>query len=109
MTRRLTPPLCDPVQSKNSNVSFYQKIQSGSCSLVGLPSSALSSILPLDVTSHSEVEGAMSWKKLWLLLDSRVVVLPRAYNPNFVMLSSLKPFFFNSLKNALCFSDKAGV
>jgi hypothetical protein len=25
------------------------------------------------------------------------------------MLSSLKPFFFNSLKNELCFSDSAGA
>jgi hypothetical protein len=32
-----------------------------------------------------------------------------AYNPTFVMLSSLKPFFFNSLKNDLCFSDNAGA
>src|SRR4029453_4052815 len=31
-----------------------------------------------------------------LLLDSRVVDVPRAYNRTFVMLSSLKPFFFNS-------------
>jgi hypothetical protein len=27
----------------------------------------------------------------WLLLDSRVVDLPMAYNPTFVLLSSLKP------------------
>jgi hypothetical protein len=44
-----------------------------------------------------------------LLLDSRVVVLPIAYHPNFVILSSLNPLFFNSLKNELCFSDNAGV
>ena len=36
---------------------------------------------------------------LRLLLDSRVVDVPMAYNPTFVMLSSLKPLFFNSLKN----------
>jgi hypothetical protein len=34
-----------------------------------------------------------------LLLDSRVVDLPMAYNPIFVTLSSLKPLFFNGLKN----------
>jgi hypothetical protein len=44
-----------------------------------------------------------------LLLDSRVVDVPMAYNPTFVMLSSLKPLFFNSLKNELCFSDNAGA
>ena len=35
----------------------------------------------------------------WLLLDSRVVDVPMAYNPIFVTLSSLKPFFFNGLQN----------
>ena len=35
---------------------------------------------------------------LWLLLDSRVVDLPMAYNPTFVILSSSKPLFFNRLK-----------
>jgi nucleotide-binding universal stress UspA family protein len=35
----------------------------------------------------------------WLLLDSRGVDLPMAYNPTFVILSSLKPLFFNRLKN----------
>jgi hypothetical protein len=34
-----------------------------------------------------------------LLLDSRVVDVPMASNPNFVTLSSLKPFFFNGLQN----------
>jgi hypothetical protein len=43
----------------------------------------------------------------WLLLDSRVVYVPMAYNPTFVMLSSLKPLFFNSLKNESPFSDNA--
>jgi len=31
-----------------------------------------------------------------LLLDSRVVDLPMAYHPTLVILSSLKPLFFNS-------------
>ena len=44
-----------------------------------------------------------------LLLDSRVVDVPMAYNPTFVRVSSLNPFFFNSLKNELCFSDNAGA
>ena len=43
----------------------------------------------------------------WLLLDSRVVDVPMAYNPTFVMLSSLNPFFFNSLTNELRFSGNA--
>ena len=46
---------------------------------------------------------------LRLLLDSRVVDVPMAYNPTFVMLSSLKPLFFNGLKNELPFSDNAGA
>ena len=40
-----------------------------------------------------------------LLLDSRVVNLPRSSNLIVVTLSSLKPFFFNGLKKALRFSD----
>jgi hypothetical protein len=44
-----------------------------------------------------------------LLLDSRVVDELMAYNPTFVILSSLKPLFFNSLKNELRFSDNAGA
>ncbi len=35
----------------------------------------------------------------WLLLDSRVVDLTMSYNPIFVMVASLKPLFFNGLKN----------
>ena len=55
---------------------------------------------------HGEVMGSFLG---WLLLDSRVVDLPRAYHLTSVMLSSLKPLFFNSLKNELCFSDNAGA
>jgi len=44
-----------------------------------------------------------------LLLDSRVVDVAMAYGPPFVMLSSLKPFFFNSLKHTLRFSDNTGA
>ena len=32
-----------------------------------------------------------------------------AYNPTFVILSSLKPLFFKSLKNELRFTDSAGA
>jgi len=35
----------------------------------------------------------------WLLLDSRGVDVPMVYDPTFVMLSSWKPLFFNSLTN----------
>ena len=35
----------------------------------------------------------------WLLLDSRGVDGPMAYNPIVVTLSSLKPFFFNGLQS----------
>ena len=41
------------------------------------------------------------------MLDSRVVDVPMAYTPTCVLLSSLKPFFFNSLKTELCFADNA--
>jgi putative SOS response-associated peptidase YedK len=44
-----------------------------------------------------------------LLLDSRVVELSMASNPTFVILSSLKPLFFNSLQNELPFSDNVGA
>jgi hypothetical protein len=37
----------------------------------------------------------------WLLLDSRVVEVPTASNATFVLLSSLKSLFLNSLQNEL--------
>src|SRR5215468_6950205 len=40
----------------------------------------------------------------WLLLDSRVVDLPRSSNLIVVTLFSLKPLFVNGLKKALHFS-----
>jgi hypothetical protein len=49
------------------------------------------------------------WFRARLLLDSRVVDLPMAYNPTLVILSSLKPLFFNRLQNELCFSDNTGA
>ena len=45
----------------------------------------------------------------WLLSESRVVDVPMAYNLTFVMLSSLKPLCFHSLKHELCFSVNAGA
>jgi hypothetical protein len=51
----------------------------------------------------------VAYKAIRLLLDSRVVDMPMASTPNFVLLSSLQPLFFNGLKNALCFSDNAGA
>jgi hypothetical protein len=44
-----------------------------------------------------------------LLLDSRVVDVPMVYHPTFVMLYSLKSFFFNGLKNESPFPDSVGV
>jgi hypothetical protein len=49
------------------------------------------------------------YKNLRLLLDSRAVDLPMAYNPTFVILSSLKALFFNSFKNEFRFSDNVGA
>ena len=43
------------------------------------------------------------------LLDSRVVDEPMAYNLTFVILSSLKPLFFNSIKNELRFSGLSQI
>ena len=44
-----------------------------------------------------------------LLLDSRVVDVPMAYDPPFVMLSSLKPLFVNRPEKELRFSDNTGA
>jgi hypothetical protein len=44
-----------------------------------------------------------------LLLDSRDVNLSMASNPILVIRSSLKPLFFNGLKNELRFLDNAGA
>jgi hypothetical protein len=58
----------------------------------------------------AEVAQVLYWHYFCrLLLDSRVVDVPMAYNSTFVMLSSLKPLLFSSLKNELRFSDNAGA
>jgi hypothetical protein len=44
-----------------------------------------------------------------LLLDSRVVDLPRSSNLMIVTLSSLKSLFFNAFKKALHCSDNVGA
>jgi hypothetical protein len=44
-----------------------------------------------------------------LLLDSRVVDLPRSSNLIVVILSSSKPLFFNGLKKASHFSGRVGA
>ena len=44
-----------------------------------------------------------------LLLDSRVVDMPRSSHGIVVILSSSKPFFFNDLKQALPFSGNVGA
>ena len=41
----------------------------------------------------------------WLLFDSRGVALSRSSAPTFTTLPSLKPLYFNGLRNALRFSD----
>ena len=48
------------------------------------------------VTTGLVIGITIEWR---LLLDSRVVDLPIAYNPTCVIFSSLKPLFFNNLKN----------
>jgi hypothetical protein len=44
-----------------------------------------------------------------LLLDSRVVDVPRSSNPIVVPLSSSNPLFFNGLKKAVHFSGNVGA
>ena len=44
-----------------------------------------------------------------LLLDSRGVDVPMVYNLTFIILSSLKPLFFNSLKNESRFLGNVGA
>ena len=43
------------------------------------------------------------------LLEARVVAVPMASHPTCVMCASCKPFCFQSLENALRFSDTAGA
>src|SRR6266446_76448 len=81
------------------------------------PASFLNSLFFMDLLNELSVSDAQWRIRPWnpirayprLLLDSRVVNLPMAYNPTFVILSSLKPLFFNSLKNELRFLDNAGA
>jgi 8-hydroxy-5-deazaflavin:NADPH oxidoreductase len=48
---------------------------------------------------HKVIFGVRDPNEKRLLLDSRGVEVPTASNATCVMLSSLKSFFFNSLKN----------
>ena len=58
---------------------------------------------------HYHQRESQSDNSMRLLLDSRVVDLPRTSNRIVVTLSSLKPFFVNGLKKELCFSDNVGA
>src|SRR5262249_58412946 len=49
--------------------------------------------------SHRLADGSYC-KGKWLLLDSRVVAVPRLYHPTSVTLSFWHPFFFNGLQKA---------
>ena len=61
----------------------------------------------LELHSLSVIHGKYICNRL--LLDSRGVELPMAYNPTLVILSSLKSLFFNSLRNESRFSDNVGA
>ena len=74
---------------------------------VGMSAEALLFVWGEPYYTAGDARQSAHWH--WLLLDSRVVDLPMAYNPTFVILSSLKPLFFNSLKNELRFLDNAGA
>ena len=76
--------------------------------LLGSPVPARCCLLKVLALAHALL--IPTWPKPnRLLLDSRVADVPMAYNPTFVMLSSLKPVFLNSRKKELCFSDHAGA
>jgi hypothetical protein len=53
--------------------------------------------------------GHLAYIPTRLLLDSRVVDLSTAYHLTLVILSSLKPLFFNRLKDELRFLDNGGA
>ena len=53
--------------------------------------------------------AALRHERSRLLLDSRVVDWSMAHTPTFVILSSLKPFFFNRLQSELRFLDNVGA
>jgi hypothetical protein len=59
-------------------------------------------------SSTYTTEGLSRFRRR-LLLDSRVVDVLRLPNLILVILSSLKPLFFNGLKKALHFSDNVGA
>jgi len=67
----------------------------------------------MTTVSRTKVVGELSRlgddTPTWLLLDARVVDVPRTHNLTVVLLSSLKPFFFNSLQNALRCSANVGA
>ena len=64
---------------------------------------------PITMRGHGRVPHDVDGQLARLLLESMGVDLAMASHPTFVLLSSLKPFFFHSLKNELCFSDSAGA
>ena len=68
----------------------------------------MDSLLPMDCATLRQAVGYRGIF-LRLLLDARGVDMPMASTSTFVMRSSWKPFFFTSLKKALCFSDNAGA
>lgn len=62
---------------------------------------------PLEASAmqrDSNVMGIDIAKRVWLLLDSRVVDVLRSSNPIVVPLSSSHSFFFNGLKKVVHFS-----
>jgi hypothetical protein len=65
----------------------------------------------IDTPASQNPHGVPTYQTIsaWLLLDSRVVDVPRLSNRIVVTLSSLKPLFFNGLKKALHFSDNVGA
>jgi hypothetical protein len=74
----------------------------------GQPYPAVGAELPMRCDLAAAIAALLD-KMMRLLLDSRVVDVPMAYNPTCVIFSSLKPLFFNNLKNESCFSDHVGA
>src|SRR5262245_46043349 len=65
-------PLRYRVWSRNLDTPFYKQLRAHYPLLLGLSSTVLSSILPLDMSRHGKVERAMSWTKLLTYITGSV-------------------------------------
>jgi len=95
---RLVPPrLLEPRQVVQAQAAAFgiPSLRRHLWSLVQAQDPLPSALLPTSAPCYIPLLSIMCR----LLLDSRVVDLTMSYNPIFVTISSLKPLFFNGLKN----------